>query len=624
MIPIYNGSLPNKFNWSNVRNHSIYKELHGNFLMPIQNQHAPLFCGSSWIMNSLDAYATHLNIMNFIFPDEDVINSTILFSTQEALNWFTKYKNKTCTTGGSPYEVGMYTNNIKLNHDSNNIYTAESHINSEIDTHFGSPVNCIDWGRNTTKLLEFDNNLNDYNSQLGKKCLSTIQMKNDYKSSGFIIINKYNEQLVKNIIYTMGPIITQIFSLPIRKYYGGIIGYDTVTDETSKEIDHVITIVGWGEEDGVQYWICKNSWGYFWGERGYFRIIRNQNYLGIESKFYFINYVKENNWNIDRPYSTIFKYIDNEFNCKHLLLSYFKDIPYSILKADSTIHKYIYPILNKKNIFYLKNMKHFLIPLVTTMSQIHPNEYYVIRPINGGGQKGIIVTNNLKEIEQYINDPKFCITQFLRNTELYNGFLFAIRVYSIIKIINNKLYLTYIKKGPIYCANKQYKPISNESLKDFHNLYMTSGYSKGSIGSYKKTWRSLDSKYNLLSQLTEYHALLYYNFINNKNFLNLIKTTDSIHIHLIASDFFIQKNTDLKLIEINFRNIGLNTTLSRPFVPYIDEIYNNKNIILNDKYFKTITINNYQHFQTESLKDINDSESETESESESESEQESD
>ena len=35
---------------------------------------------------------------------------------------------------------------------------------------------------------------------------------------------------------------------------------------------HALTLLGWGEEDGVQYWIGQNSWGEEWGEKGYIRI----------------------------------------------------------------------------------------------------------------------------------------------------------------------------------------------------------------------------------------------------------------------------------------------------------------------------------------------------------------
>ena len=48
---------------------------------------------------------------------------------------------------------------------------------------------------------------------------------------------------------------------------------------------HAITIVGWGVgENNTAYWTVKNSWSEFWGEKGYFRIQRGVNMVGIESQ----------------------------------------------------------------------------------------------------------------------------------------------------------------------------------------------------------------------------------------------------------------------------------------------------------------------------------------------------
>jgi len=44
---------------------------------------------------------------------------------------------------------------------------------------------------------------------------------------------------------------------------------------------HAIKIVGWGQQNGENYWIVANSWGTSWGMDGFFYIAFGQ--CGIDS-----------------------------------------------------------------------------------------------------------------------------------------------------------------------------------------------------------------------------------------------------------------------------------------------------------------------------------------------------
>mmetsp|Transcript_33436 Transcript_33436/g.75679 ORF Transcript_33436/g.75679 Transcript_33436/m.75679 type:complete len:509 (+) Transcript_33436:100-1626(+) len=57
--------------------------------------------------------------------------------------------------------------------------------------------------------------------------------------------------------------------MAFQLYTGGIL-----TQACGAKLDHGVLIVGYGTENGTDYWKVKNSWGPSWGENGYIRIER--------------------------------------------------------------------------------------------------------------------------------------------------------------------------------------------------------------------------------------------------------------------------------------------------------------------------------------------------------------
>jgi len=100
-----------------------------------------------------------------------------------------------------------------------------------------------------------------------------------YSFSGTVMIHSSNADAIRQAIYEDGPVEAAFTVYSDFENYSGGIYHHT---KGSMLGGHAIRIVGWGEENGVPFWKVANSWNPYWGENGYFRIVRGRDECGIE------------------------------------------------------------------------------------------------------------------------------------------------------------------------------------------------------------------------------------------------------------------------------------------------------------------------------------------------------
>jgi len=111
-----------------------------------------------------------------------------------------------------------------------------------------------------------------YTSYSGKDFPCTFD-----KSEAAVQLEKYvqlpnNEYApLMDAIANVGPMAISVDASSWSLYESGV--FDGC-NQTTPDVDHAVQLVGYGTDNGQDYWLVRNSWSPMWGEDGYIRIRR--------------------------------------------------------------------------------------------------------------------------------------------------------------------------------------------------------------------------------------------------------------------------------------------------------------------------------------------------------------
>ncbi|XP_044231274.1 procathepsin L-like [Thunnus albacares] len=97
-------------------------------------------------------------------------------------------------------------------------------------------------------------------------------------------VKMQGEDALKKAVATIGPVSIRMDAChkSFQLYESGV--YDEPHCQSSV-LNHAMLAVGYGTENGLDYWLVKNSWGLHWGEKGYIKMSRNKdNQCGIANE----------------------------------------------------------------------------------------------------------------------------------------------------------------------------------------------------------------------------------------------------------------------------------------------------------------------------------------------------
>lgn len=231
--------LPSSFNWGNINGTS--------YLTHMLNQHLPQYCGSCWAHGAMSALADRIKIARCGKGGDD-----INLSIQYILNCGTDVGGS--CHGGSHSGAYEFVKDVGyVPFDTCMPYMACSEESSEgfcehVDT--------------TCKMVNTCRTCDTFGG-MGGQCVEIDSFPNATVAEygGYSIFSTNKVHKIKAEIFARGPVAAGVNAEPLVDYTGGIVKDRKMLH---KLVNHVVSIVGWGNDGETEYWIVRNSWGQYW------------------------------------------------------------------------------------------------------------------------------------------------------------------------------------------------------------------------------------------------------------------------------------------------------------------------------------------------------------------------